>query len=146
MKHLGYVILFLLFILTAGCASVSYQTLETIPEVSENKGLIYFYRDKAFVGGGISYYIYDGETKIGALKNGTFFFYEEMPGKKTYCGKTESKSCVTVSVEAGKTYYIKGDINMGVFVGRPELNVMPQEVGKYSIKSLRYAVINATSN
>ena len=146
MKSFSFIVLLLIVVLTGGCASVTYQTLDVMPEVKEDIGLIYFYRDKAFFGGAISYYIYDGEVKIGALKNGTFFFHETVPGEHTYCGKTESKSCITLSVEAGKTYYVKGDVNIGFFVGRPELNIMPQEVGQHSIKSLRYAIINDTSS
>ncbi len=128
-----------------GCTSVQYKELTEMPVAQTDKGLVYFYRENKFLGAGVSYYIYEGEeeskVKLGALKNGTFFFVEPDPGKHVYWAKTESRDEAIIYVEAGKTYYVSGSVGMGIMAGRPQLDVVQENVGKPIIPGLKYTVI-----
>ena len=128
-------------VVTSGCASVHYQELAELPRVSDDKGLIFFFREKEFQGSAISFYIYEGDERIGGLANGTFFFIEPNPGTYTYRAKTEAEEKVTLEVVAGETYYIKAEVKMGIWVGQPDLTIVHDLEGKSEIPNLKYAVI-----
>ena len=128
-------------LLAAGCASVEYKEIDTMPEVRADEGLVYFFREKKFAGSAVSYYIYEDNRRIGALKNGTFFYVRAEPGTHTYTAKTEATETVTLEVEAGETYYIKGEVDMGFFAGRPDLTIVAAQEGQSEIPNLKYAVV-----
>ena len=123
-----------------GCASVATQQTNLFPEPKPGKGLVYFYREKKFAGMAISYNIKLNNAVIGALANGTYFFYEADPGTYTFVASTEASVSRTVSVVEGKTYYISGGVEMGMFAGRPALKVESEDEGKSIIPGLKYAI------
>ena len=86
------------------------------------KGQVVFFRDKKFVGGGVTYKVREGETELGKLSNGTYFVYVAEPGAHEYTVHSEAKDILNMEVEAGETYYVTGGITMGVFAGRPNLS------------------------
>jgi hypothetical protein len=45
----------------------------------------------------------------------------------------ESRSSVTLDVKTGQTYYIKGEVGVGFFVGRPHLMVVSPEITEKEI-------------
>ena len=130
-----------ILIVTSGCTSLQYQKLDKLPTVSEDKGLIYFFREKEFVGSMVSYYIYEGNEKLGGLQNGTFFYIEPTPGPHTYRAKTEAEEKVTINVVAGETYYVKAEVKMGLLCGQPDLTIVHELEGKSDIPNLKYAII-----
>lgn len=135
-------VLFLLSFTLAGCfATVQRMDVSVYPDPKADMGLVYFYREARFAGGAISYFIYDGENKIGALASGTYFFYWAEPGDHTFWAKTEQKSSRTINIESGKTYYINGDVRRGSFVASPRLLIINEMEGKSRIKECKYAVI-----
>lgn len=125
----------------SGCANVYRQPSNVYPKTRVDKGLVYFYRENAFVGSGVSYYVYDGDKKIGGLKNGTYFYAWAEPGVHNYWARTESKSEKQLSVETNKTYYIRGEVGMGFFVGRPKLTIVSEDEGKGSLTKAKYATL-----
>lgn len=128
--------LLLVILLLQGCASLgpAYTKVEQIPE---NKGLIYIYRPSSIVGGGISPDVKVGETVIATLYNGGYYPYFANPGEVELWAKTESKSAVTLDVKPGETYYVKGTIGVGFFVGRPHLIVVSPEEGAKEIAACK---------
>lgn len=90
------------------------------------KGQIVFFRDKKFVGGGVSYKVREGENELGKLSNGTYFVSVAEPGAHEYTVHSEAKDILNLEVEAGETYYVTGGITMGVFAGRPNLSPSDQ--------------------
>lgn len=127
-----------------GCAKMplrgDYVKETTAPVIvpDENSGVVYFVRDSAFGGGGISYFIFEDTTKIGLLKSGTYFIHRATPGKHTYLAETEARAVVTLNVEAGKTYYIEGSVGMGFWAGRPELREITEAVARQYLSDLDY--------
>lgn len=90
------------------------------------KGQIVFFREKKFVGGGVSYKVREGENELGKLSNGTYFVSVVEPGAHEYTVHSEAKDILNLEVEAGETYYVTGGITMGVFAGRPNLSPSDQ--------------------
>lgn len=131
-SFMSMIILLGVVLLLSSCASLgpAYQKADKIPE---GAGLVYLYRPSSFVGGGVSYDIKVGETVITTLYNGGYYSYFAKPGEVEFWAKTESKSSVTLDVKAGQTYYLKGTVGVGFFVGRPHLMVVSTDVGEKEI-------------
>ena len=131
-------------LLVAGCAKMplrgDYVKEPVAPVIvpDANHGVVYFVRDSAFGGAGISYFIFEDTKKIGLLKSGTYFIHKTTPGKHTYLAETEARAAVTLDVEAGKTYYIEGNVGMGFWAGRPQLTEITEPVAKQYLSDLDY--------
>ncbi len=115
--------------LLAGCmghnAGPQDYTKDAVPQLQadDSSALVCFYRESGFVGGGRTYFVFEDNTKIGTLGSGTWFVHRATPGDHTYWAEIESKALVSLSVEAGKEYYIVGGIGIGVMDARPELTL-----------------------
>jgi hypothetical protein len=125
-------LLLLPVLLVTGCASLG-PVYSKVDKVPDNSGLVYFYRPASFIGGGVSYDIKNGDTIITTLYNGGYYPFYSDPGEKEFWAQTESKSSVTLDVKSGQTYYVKGEVGVGFFVGRPHLMVMAPENGEKEI-------------
>ena len=108
-----------------------------LPQVKEDQGLIIFYRQKALKGGAIRFNLNHGQEPIGALKSGTTLHRYVEPGQHTFWSKAISQDSVTLDVVAGKTYYIKGIVQLGLVAGRPKLTVVPESEAKAAIAKLK---------
>ncbi len=96
---------------------------------SENKSMLYVYRPSSFVGAGISYDIHtNGNNKdeiLGTLRNGGFIEKEIIPTERIEIwAKTESKASVSLDIKPNETYCVKGGVEMGLLVGRPNLGII----------------------
>lgn len=133
----------LLFLALAGCllsscASVQREAAPAQPDRPQaGKGLVIFYRERHFVGGGVGYNIRDNGAEIGGLPNGSYFVYQASPGVHRFTAATEATDEKPLTVQAGKTYYIRGEVQMGILVGRPHLIIVANEEGSSAIKDLR---------
>jgi hypothetical protein len=141
MKRLWLVVL--VFVL-AGCAAMPTSGEKLILEnpaiasPSVDKATVYFFREWKFGGGGISYYVFDGQEKIGAAWNGCYFTAPVSPGQHTFWGETEGKKYITLNVEAEKEYYVAMAIGMGFWLGLPEFTQVTPEMAKLLIKDMKY--------
>jgi hypothetical protein len=74
---------------------------------------------------------------VGRVKNNSKFIvklYQE--GKTQIFGQTESRREVNIDVKFGKKYYLKSGIATGVFVGRPEMNLIYPEQGELDYENV----------
>ena len=124
-------ILFISFL--SGCAAKG-PAFSKIDNLSADRGLVYIYRVPSIKGAAISYDIKVGENAITTLKNGGYFPYQTTPGEVEFSAKTEARSAVTIDVEAGQTYYVKGSLSVGFLMGRPHLSIVPIDVGEKEIQ------------
>jgi len=133
----GLLILAVAGCLLSSCASVQREAAPAQPDRPQaGKGLVIFYRERHFTGGGVSYKVFDNGTRIGGLPNGAYFVYQAQPGVHTFTAATEVTDEKPLAVEAGKTYYIRGEVQMGVFVGRPHLIIVDRQEAANKIKDL----------
>lgn len=130
-RLLNIALLFVAALLLASCATgAAYQKVDKIPD---GMGVVYIYRPASFVGAAVSPEVEANGVPIIRLINGGYYPYFSKPGEVEFSAKTETKSAVTLHIEAGQTYYIKGTISMGAFIGRPNLTAVPPEVGEKEI-------------
>ena len=98
--------------------------------------IVYFYRS-SFEGPLVTYDVYVGETKVFASKVGAKAQVKVFdPGVIEIWAKTESKTSVSIEVEAGGEYYVRCGVSIGFFVGHPSFDLVPASVGNMEYKSL----------
>lgn len=95
----------------------------TPPSAGENlaQGSVVFFRESAFVGGGLSFIVREGKKEIGKLSSGTYFTAHLPAGAHTFEVHSEAKDTLSLEVEAGETYYVQGSVTFGVLIARPGL-------------------------
>jgi len=133
-------------LLISGCASVEMASKEASSKAKEfnppsqgNAG-VYVYRNSSF-GGALKKDIWiDGKCVGESAPN--VYFYTEVEGGKTHKVDTESEfspNTLELMFEAGKNYFIRQFIKMGVFVGGAGLEQVPEEQGKQDVSKLEMA-------
>ena len=133
-------------LLISGCASVdmapkaeSARAKEFNPPSQGNAG-VYVYRD-SFVGKALKKDVWIDGKCIGESAPDVFF-YTEVEGGKNHKIDTDSEfspNTVELMFEAGKNYFIRQFIKMGVFVGGAGLEQIPEEQGKIAVAKLEMA-------
>ena len=107
--------------LLAGSSSFSTLTIASgLPEAKPDKGLVIFYRLSAFKGKAIRFNLNHAEGSLGQLLSGTYLYRYLEPGEHKFWSQAISQDSITIIVEAGNKYYVKGEVAMGVFAGRPQ--------------------------
>ncbi|WP_264564571.1 DUF2846 domain-containing protein [Flavobacterium sp. N3904] len=93
--------------------------------------LIYFYRPSLGVGSLLGYQIKNtNDSIIGRVRNGEKFVYKTKKfGNQNFYGTLETKEGVTINVEKGKEYFVRCGVTMGVAIGRPEINIVENNIG-----------------
>jgi Protein of unknown function (DUF2846) len=133
-------------LLISGCASVdmaskadSAKAKEFNPPSQGNAG-VYVYRD-SFVGKALKKDVWIDGKCIGESAPDVFF-YTEVDGGKNHKVDTESEfspNTLELMFEAGKKYFIRQYIKMGVFIGGAGLEQIPEEQGKLAVAKLEMA-------
>lgn len=120
--------------LLSGCAvqGEPYQRMS----VPTQKGVIYVYRLPGFVGAAVTPNVTCGSVENG-LGPGGYHPYVEDPGVITCSAHTEATSTVDVEVKSGQEYYVKEEIGMGFFIGRPHLSVVDPDFGHSEIQQCK---------
>lgn len=91
--------------------------------------VIYFYRTSG-VGPLVTYNVHIGENSVYRAKVKTAAevkVYEAGPVE--IWGRTESKSSFPLNIQLGEEYYVRCSVTMGILVGEPKLELMPENVG-----------------
>ena len=74
----------------------------------------------------------DGQFK-GVNRGNNYFFFTLDPGDHTFCSQAENKSTLSLTVEAGKTYYLQQQIKMGFMKARTKLVAISEAEGKEAL-------------
>lgn len=144
MKKIALIVL--LSALFTGCASVKMESQEASDHAKRfaapsagNAGL-YVYRDSA-VGRSLKKDIrVDGKCLGESAPD--VFFHTEVSGGKEHVISTESEfspNTLTLLFEAGKNYFVRQYIKLGVFVGGADLEAVPESQGKEAVAKLELA-------
>ncbi|WP_160714357.1 DUF2846 domain-containing protein [Chitinophaga solisilvae] len=105
------------------------STLKSLLPDTASYALVYFYRPRG-MGSLVSYDVKMNDSTVCRLKNNSRSIVKiYQTGSTTFSAKTESKSEVTIDIQPGKAYFVRGSIAMGAFVGRPKLNVVDALTG-----------------
>lgn len=105
--------------------------------VPADQGVVYIYRPRSPVGSAVSYFVKANGVNVTKLKNGGYYPYYTPPGTVVFSAKTEAWSEAAIDVAAGGTYFIKGSVTMGAFVGRPNLQQVHPSIAQGEIVRCR---------
>jgi hypothetical protein len=93
------------------------------------------YREKKFAGSALSYTIWLDGAEVADLKNGTYFVIRATPGEHKLHADEEEDEFAFV-VEAGKTYYYRAEMTVGVWKGHGRLAPVEASFGEMEFKKL----------
>ncbi|MBU3008624.1 DUF2846 domain-containing protein [Cobetia amphilecti] len=137
-----------LFSVMTGCASVNMASQQESIEAKafdapdQNMAGIYIYRSNSMYAASLKKDIWIQGECVGESARGVFF-YEQVPGGKSYEIATESgfsPNTLTINVESGVNYYIEQYMKYGLFVAGANLRLVGSEEGMAEISDLDMAV------
>ena len=111
------------------CSTPQFQKAEVL----ENMGLVYFYRPKKSFNPDLEFTIRANGFEINTLSNGGYFTYMAEPGRIQFSARHEVTSYLTLDVEPGQTYYIRGASRPGSLIARPHLELVPSEAAENEV-------------
>ncbi len=134
----------ILFLITFCFLSFNCETMDPTGKqfsptsnIQNNKGLVYIYRPLLFTGSGVYFTVKaDGESLI-ELTNGTYKSFFIKPGEVTFEAETLGSAKITIQINAGDVYYLKGNVIAGPLVGKPILTQVTKEIGEREISECR---------
>jgi len=136
-KSIGLVLVGLSPLVFAGC-SASGRAFEPVA-VKSDESVVYVFRPThSYAGSFVSLPVKVDGDNIGGLRNNGYVYRRLTPGPHIVSSSTEVKAEVPFSAEGGKAYFIKAEVEMGYFVGRPNLTMVPEEQGKLAILGTKY--------
>jgi hypothetical protein len=110
-----------------------------LPPQPADKALIYVVRT-AMIGYKIhSKLAVDGKW-MGVNRGGTYFYFTLDAGEHFFCSESENQDYLPLQVEAGKTYYLKQQVEMGLFKARTNLTVLTEDEGKKALAKTNLSV------
>lgn len=137
--------------LFTGCASVKMESKEASDKAKQfavpgaGKAGVYVYRD-SFVGQALKKDVWLDGKCVGESAPDVFFYTEATPGRHTLSTESEfSPNDLSILVEAGKNYFYRQFIKMGLMVGGADLESMPEEQAKAAIAKLQLATAGTCS-
>ena len=102
--------------------------------------VVYVYRPSgSFRGSAVGLTIECDGKKLGYLWNKGYLYKLITPGHHVVSCSTEQKSEVPFEAKPGKAYYIEAEVELGYFIGRPKLIMVPNEKGKLAILGMRHS-------
>lgn len=152
MMHKKMAVLFLASSLLVGCASVPMESDEksssakTFQAPSDGMAGLYIYRSSG-PGTALKKDIWVDGVCIGETAP-NMFFYEEVLGNEEHKISTESEfspNDLLLKTDAGKIYFVRQYIKIGVFVGGANVEVVDEVKGKEDIAELELAVKGSCS-
>jgi hypothetical protein len=134
-----------------GCATVKMEDkaaserAKQFAQPSAGSAGLYVYRDVG-IGTALKKDIWVDGKCIGESAPNVFFYTVVAPGNRTVSTESEfSPNDLALMVEAGKNYFVRQFIKMGVFVGGAGLEPVPEEQGKAAVARLELAAAGTCS-
>ena len=103
----------------------------------QGKALVYILRPSAYAMA-IKFKVSSDGIEIGATRGKRFVYTMLTPGKHTIVSKANNTAQLELTVEAGKTYFIKQTPTMGITAGN-DLSVLDETTGREDLKSCKCA-------
>ena len=126
----SWILIVLSWLCMTFCSTPHFQKAE----VPDDMGLVYFYRPQKSFSPDLNYTIRVNGFEIHTLLNGGYFTYIAKPGRIQFSARNEITSYLTLDVEPGQIYYIKGTTRPGSLIARPHLQLMSSEAAENEIE------------
>lgn len=144
MKYFTHIfVITLLFLSLSACAPVDYSQPAVFPEARSDQALIYFYRTPGFIGSTYRFNLSENKKVIGAMAQNSYFYLFTNAGEHTYSvgdRNLEKGESITMTVQAGQTYYVKVDVEYAVMGGKPVFSVVDKTEAMTLLPSRVYVV------
>ncbi|UVE18963.1 DUF2846 domain-containing protein [Pseudomonas sp. LS44] len=131
--------------LLSGCASVPMESVEknqelkAFPTPPENQVGVYIFRDSV-LGGALKKTVKIDNEVVGETAPNTYFYRVVSPGPHVLATESEfSDNTLSLNTVAGKNYYVRQSIKLGVFVGGAKLQEVPEAEGQKGVASTELA-------
>jgi hypothetical protein len=115
------------------------KTQHPTPDAPADKALIYVIRS-AMIGYKIDSKLAVNGKWMGVNRGKTYFFFTLEPGEHYFCSESENQDYLALKVEAGKTYYLQQQVEMGMWKARTNLVVLNEEQGKKKLENVNLSV------
>jgi hypothetical protein len=128
-----------LFVLVLATACNLLQTgrqPSSVAAFGPNLAIVYLYRSHEPPGGAVGVDIRDNGIDIGALQDGTYFFYHANPGQHVFTATTDTTSTQNLKIQAGATYYVKARVVSSQHLFHPSLTIVFNLEGQAAIQNL----------
>lgn len=99
--------------------------------------LLYVYRPEVQDGYLREYNIHLNDSIICRIKNNSKYqikLYKK--GVNALWAETEARDSVVLNVKFGEEYFLKCTLKMGVIIGRPDMELIPKEQGRYEYEHI----------
>jgi hypothetical protein len=107
----------------SGCATATLAPSDSynltpyrgIPEPSQGKAVVCYYRIWRFGGGGATFYVFQDNKIVGVAHRGTYFCHETLPGEYSYYVEwgnigDKTRTSTIIRPEANRQYFISFDV------------------------------------
>ena len=129
------IIISLLFL--GACAPLGPQ-FEKLAEPEKDSALIYYYRPGRIIGGAVRYDVHENGKRITTLYNGGYTLHKSHAGNKHIDATTETTSVLDFTAENNNRYVVRGQVGMGILIGRPKLTLVDEKEAIEEIKDCRF--------
>jgi hypothetical protein len=112
------------------------------PAPADDTATIYIYRGGQFMGAMANYAVYINGQKICKLSNERYIEYHAKPGTLSIMAKNggvevfKKETGLELPVEAGRKYYVRGDIKTSITRARMELSEVTENTAKRDMAKL----------
>jgi hypothetical protein len=120
------------------------QAAKTL-QPADGKALVYILRP-ATLGLVVRMFLNCDSVHIGSTMAHNFVYVMLEPGTHTLMSTSENHSTLEITVEAGKVYYIKQEVKMGIAIAETGLKLVDETEGQKYLKKCRLAKDNVASN
>ena len=132
--------LFTLLCLSLISSAFRSDSIQKLP--ADDFATVYIYRGGQFFGSGINYSIYVNGEKICKLSNNKYIEYKAKPGKLSLTAQNggievfKKETSLDFDVEAGKKYYVRGDIKSSITRTRLEMSEVTENTAKRDMNGM----------
>jgi hypothetical protein len=134
-------LMFAASMLTTGCgtgqATTSSVGTYVHYDLTNDCALLHIYRPGKFTGAGMNYDLHLSEWPLCTVANKTKTTIRiTREGSYTLWAKTEITKELPLNIQFGNEYYIRCGVGFGVLVGRPTLEYVDPQTGKYEFDQI----------
>jgi hypothetical protein len=143
MKSIYRAFLVAVVLLLHGCASVPMAAIEEDAKAKDfsnvsGKASLYIYRNESF-GGAVPMTVTINGRTLGQSAAQTYYRLSLLPGQYTVESHAENVSKLTLSLQAGKRYFVWQEVKMGFFFARSLLQEVDEKTGRAGVMESKLA-------
>lgn len=143
MKNIILGVLFVSLTLSASAEKLFIVAKEQkFAEASAAAATVYFVRP-ATLGKAVKIWAFVDRTPMGVTKGKMYTFTKVEPGKHLFWAKAENVSALELTLEPGKTYYLKKQVKMGAMKARVKLTTIGKDEWETVVGKCKYSELTS---